>query len=146
MRTRSNEPVLHELDDRRVVHWRVRHVMFAREWRNDHVRQPKTQLCCEALLRHGICRVRTWIARYQVAMHRSVRETRIERIRIQRNARNIRRDTQARIRVVIRVVWHWRNVIEWTSAFVVAPEEHRTAPRRTRHKRIQNLRHLRLTI
>ena len=64
------------------------------------------------------------------------RQTWKEDVRIDGDAGNIRRHCQRGIGEIVGVLGDRRHVIEGSSAFIVAEEEHRVLPRRALHQRI----------
>ena len=64
----ANEPVFDELDDRGVIHRRVRNIMPPSEGRDDHIRHAEAKLCGKAVDGRGIARMSSGVIRPEVAV------------------------------------------------------------------------------
>ena len=141
MSAAADKPILHELDDRGVIHGNVRHIVLSREGRDHDIRHTKTKLCFKSLLRWRIswivARISITAVRLKVAMEAPrLGGTRFEIISIHGDAANIGDTSQSTISVLVGVSRHGRHVVKRTTRFVVTQEEHRTGPRRALHQRI----------
>ena len=100
----ADETVLNKLDHGGVIHWDVRDIVTAREWRDDDVGQTETELRGEALLSRGIIRIGAGVNRSQIAMHGRCSAGSARRGYSHRDSRdsgNIRNRAEIRIGVVV---------------------------------------------
>jgi len=147
MRGASDKAVFDELDDRRMVHWCVRNVMPPDERRDDDVRYSEAELRRKPMHRGRIIWVGAGVSGCEVAVQcrrAAGGNAWTVTVGIDGNRGDIGDGAERGIGKVVRVPRHWRNVVVWASAFVIAQEEDRILPGRTGHLGIDDGGDLRL--